>query len=81
MGEVTYFSNVLKLQNKKFKKKDKKKFHLFGIVFYNYISNEHLLMPCHGFSSSKNILSGYYSISIFGLIRNGNVDSISFEIK
>ena len=64
-------------------KKKEKKFYLFRIVFYNNISDESLLMAwqCHKIGASKNILSGYYSISIFGLIGNGNVDSISFEIK
>lgn len=27
----------------KFKKKDEKKFHLFGIMFYDHISNESML--------------------------------------
>lgn len=83
-GEVAYFSNILKLQNEYIQvKKNEKKFYLFRIVFYNNISDESLLMPwqCHKIGASKNILSGYYSISIFGLIGNGNVDSISFEIK
>ena len=83
-GEVAYFSKVLKLQNKYTQgKKNEKKFYLFRTVFYNNISDESLLMSwqCHKIRASKNILSGYYSISVFGLIGNRNVDSIIFEIK